>query len=262
MKEIVKGLVVAGAIMGTGAASAFCFDDMCWYGGADYVWTSTSGRHGHHSNGFHHGRGFGKSYNGGDLYIGGRWCDLGVELGYDFTQRKRSTHRHTLTSTQLATLVGTDAATAYFAAGGTGDTRFRTKTRFNGWHLDLNGYMNICECLEGIGSIGVGFVKPHASHAIAINGGNGSATLPGFTRRGNFLIERGHARGSYKAVFRLGAGAQYAVTECVFVRGMVRWQNLNNLRVRVRRGVNTFATHHHVKPRDAWSLSLGAGVKF
>lgn len=256
MKNIAKGLIVAGAMIGTGAASAFCLDDLCPYVGGEYEWTSTSGNRDHH-----HGRGFAKSYNGGNFFIGGRWCDFGVEVGYDFTQRKNRRHARTFTQDQLANVIGADRAAAFFAGtGNTGAAFSRTRSRFNGWHIDLNGYMPVCDCFELIGQIGYGWMKPHVSSAFALTNNVAGVTLPGFTARGNALVHRLHSRGGYKGVFRLGAGGQYMVTDCVGLRGMLRWKNMNQLRSGVR-GDDNFRRHHH-KARDAFSLAAGVFVKF
>lgn len=267
MKDIAKGLLIAGAMIGASSVSAFDLCGGCPYVGAEYEWTSTGGNN-HHNGGDdfrRHHRGFGKNYNGGNFFVGARWCDFGAEFGYEFTERKKRSRRVTLTGTQLERLIGTTDANAYLAAGGTGVTGFRTKSRFEGWHLDFNGYMPVCDCVELIGSIGYGWMKPNVSAAIAL-ARPGTFTLPDFavSPNGGVLFQKLHTHRGYKGVFRLGAGIQSMLTECIGARAMIRWKNTNNLRVHGRHGSSTAnLTHHHsFKPNNAWSLAAGVFVKF
>jgi opacity protein-like surface antigen len=243
MKYIAKSLVVASALIGASSASAMgCFDFGCVspYVGAEYEWTRSNTHHRHSdSDGVFSRHSLAKSYNGGNIFLGGRWCDFGLELGYDFTGRKSRTFR------------GAPGARLVPGTTATFGTDFaKVKNRFDGWHVDLNGYMPVCDCLELIGSLGYGWVRPRFSvdYAIVDTAGTRLFTADDISN---------HNR--YRGVFRLGAGAQYMVTECVGIRGMVRWKNINH---RNRANSTSLAFVGSTRAKDAVSLSAGAFMKF
>ncbi len=243
MKYIAKSLVVASALIGASTASAMgCFDFGCTspYFGAEYEWTRSNTHHRHNDFFENRNHSLAKSYNGGNIFLGARWCDFALEAGYDFTGRKTHSARGLNNTTTVTTAAGTFTGTPFV----------RVKNRFDGWHLDLNGYMPVCDCLELIGSLGYGWTRAKFNVNYALVDTAGTVLV-----RANDVSHHSN----YKGVFRLGVGAQYMVTECVGLRTMVRWKNINhNNRARS----NSFAFNGTTRARDAVSVSAGAFVKF
>ncbi len=119
---------------------------------------------------------------------------LGFELGY-----LRS-------SEESKSLSGTD-----FLAGTSGTN----DTRITGWHIDANGYLPLADKLEAIGSVGVGRYKA-------------KTTVNGTIVAGGFALANGSASDdSSDTALRVGAGLQYAVTDHVNLRGMVRYVDVH-----------------------------------
>lgn len=232
MKYIAKSLVVASALIGASTASATgCFDFGCMspYFGAEYEWTRSNT---HHRNDFRRG-GLAKTYNGGNIFLGARWCDFALEGGYDFTGKKSRRFANIPFISRTTGLPSTLTA--------------RVHNRFEGWHLDANGYMPVCDCLELIGSLGFGWTRAKFGSEFVIVDANGARARHTSNHSG------------YKGVFRIGAGAQYMVTECVGLRTMVRYKTGNHNHTHNARNFALRATN---RAKDAVSLSAGAFVKF
>lgn len=118
---------------------------------------------------------------------------FGLELGYLHTTEESES------------LTGTD-----FLAGTTG----KTDTRITGFHIDANGYYPVADKLEAIGSVGVGRYKA-------------KTTLTGTIVAGGLALGSGSASDDESdTALRLGAGLQYALTDHVNLRGMVRYVNV------------------------------------
>lgn len=253
MKYIAKSLLIAGAMIGVSSATAMGlgdFDCMTPYLGAEYEWSTTSGRNSNPSiRGLSHGHLHGKSRSGANFFLGGRWCNFATEIGYDFTS---STKRHTLVNARNAAILN-DFVDSNLVAG----DRLHGKTRLSGWHIDFNGYLPVCECWELVGSVGFGWTKAHvSSHSVYAGSRVAAITSNRFSH---------HAHSSYKGNVRLGAGAQYMMTECVGLRMMARWKNTEKVTVNTRhRGNNSLACRSAtLRPfKDTISLSAGLFVKF
>lgn len=254
MKQIAKSLVLVGAMVSAGAASAF-IDEVCPYVGAEYQQLWLKGRH------FWHNR-VAKSYPGASIFLGAKFSPCwGAEIGYSFTGRKRRTTGFDRTNFGTGLLF----PATFFDP----NLRVRTSTRFNSFYFDLNGYVPLDDCWELIGSVGISAMKPKVSAHFERSTFT-TVTNPFFANNGNGF---GSHHGKSKAVWRLGVGAQYGFTECVFIRGMIRWQGTSALRVnrrddgffnRTAFNTNTFFNGgHRNKPfRDAVSASLGLFLKF
>lgn len=251
MKYIANSLLIAGAIMGAGSASAmglgdFGFDNVSPYIGGEYEWSSMKGANTNPSiRGLSYRNLVSNSYSGGNIFLGGRWCNFATEIGYDFTGTKK---KHLGANSH--NIAGLNANFDHALVLG---DRFESKVRLSGWHVDFNGYMPLCDCWELIGSVGYGWMKAKTSITSVYTGRN----IGSLTRRGL------HAHSSYKGMFRLGVGAQYMVTECVGLRGMLRWKNTEKLHVSVRNNDPLASRSVSMKPfKDTISLSAGVFVKF
>lgn len=266
MKEIAKGLLVAGAIIGVSSATAMGFEDVCPYVGAEYEWSHMKGTGANRVNAFQTagslGRFYPKSYSGANFFVGGRWCDFGAEIGYTFTGKKSRTAHF-----GQADVNNTEILDAFEQVNDFSPTNFgnlalndalKTTVKLNGWHVDFNGYLPICDCWELIGSVGYEWIKPK----IRIVGTHASANVVAGQPSAAAL----NMHSSYKGLFRLGVGTQYMVTECIGLRAMVRWKNTEKLCADiVSQKLNPSAALVHVrfKPfKDTISLAAGAFVKF
>ena len=234
MKNIVKGLLVAGAVVGASTAVAG-LEEVSPYVGGEYEWSSMRGGNTNLSiKGSSLKNVLPKSYSGANFFIGGRWCDFGVEAGYEFTGTKKKTLKENLPATVLPSL------------------NFDSfKVSLNGWHIDFNGYLPLCDCWELIGSVGYGWMKPKVETTIGLMNNNNVSL--------GVISQKMHSK--YKGMFRLGVGTQYMVTECVGLRGMLRWKNTEKLSVALNHGTNALKVN--LKPfKDTLSLAAGVFVKF
>lgn len=264
MKQIAKSLVLVGAMVSAGGAAASFLDDICPYAGIGYKQNWTKGK------GFWHNK-VAKSFPGGEVFIGAKFTEnFGAELGYDWTASKKKTGAFGRGRFNNNNVFG-------FTNFNSNDLRVRTKTRFQAFYLDLMGYLPLDNCWELIGAVGISSMKAKV-HARVHQNNRGLVT--GFN---TFAFNRNDWRhiessnGKTKAVWRLGAGAQYLFTECVGLRLMGRWEGTEAL----RRG----GRHHHnrnfnnttafgnfngrnfgyvsKKPfKDTFSLALSLFVKF
>jgi opacity protein-like surface antigen len=160
------------------------------------------------------------SLNGINIHVGNRFTkNFGVELGYFRTREEDKT-----VNFDLSGVTGTP-----------GDVLNSTEVQAQGFTLDGMGYipLDAAEKLELIGTAGISWTKAE----LTLNG-----TVLGVA--GSFSDD------DSEIGFRLGAGAQYAVTEQVNLRGLVRYQTMSF-------EDSGFDTTNH-----AWVYSLGANYGF
>jgi hypothetical protein len=236
MKHIAKSLVVVGAMLSAGSASAnWWFEDINPFIGADYYQAWMKGKD-------DYGQVFPKTYPGYSIYVGTKFCECwgawGVELGFDSSGKKKKNFDVVGGSSFFGNAVGSDIIG-------------QTKIRRIGGHLDLIGYLPLFDCFEVFGSIGYGWVKPQISTTVvsAAFGDAGVATA----------LNSLHGKG--KSVFRIGVGLSYMVTEMVGVRAKVGWETTSSLRVN---GNDSFdALGFNTKGfKGSTTLNVGAFVKF
>ena len=230
VSKIAKSLLVAGAIMGVNSANAMMnFEEVSPYFGADYEWSHMKGAGASQLNMHEHvqslNRFYPKSYSGANIYLGGRWCDWGIEVGYDVTGRKTRRQRVPVSRISGPADQFEVFGAPTFGALVPGDT-LSVRVKQTGWHLDFNGYLPLCDCWELIGTVGLGWVKPKLS----ITGTH----LPANVITPGVLNDSLRLSTKYRGMFRLGAGVQYMVTECIGFRGLIRWKNTDKLRVNLR----------------------------
>jgi opacity protein-like surface antigen len=221
MKRIAKSLVVVGAMLAAGSAAADMMDDVRPYIGLDYYQAWMKGAKGTTSRGtrFDFTKDAPKSYPGATFYVGAKFTDcFGLELGADWSARKKKT-----------TL---DA----------GDT-VKTEVKRNGFHGDIVGFFPLNDCVDILGFVGLGWVKPKTTI---------TTSAVGFATVTETLKNKG------KTVARLGLGASYMVTEMVGLRAKIGWENTRRLKLQdTVPPIDTFKAF-----KDTVSLSLGAFVRW
>lgn len=262
MKDIAKSLLVAGAVIGASNVTAMDFTEINPYLGAEYEWSRMKGAGANRLDMMDRveslSRFYPKSYSGANFFVGSRWCDFGAEIGYMFTGKKSKTqHRGTQRIQDNAFEQFDNFSSDAFGFLGTGDA-LKTTVKLNGFHLDFAGYMPVCDCWELIGTLGYGWEKAKVTIRGTHLGANVTAGLP--------VAESLRIHSKYKGMFRLGVGTQYMITDCVGVRGMIRWKNTEKLCVKIRNANPNAAIPFDdiaFKPfKDTISLAVGAFVKF
>lgn len=233
MKKIVKSLVVLAAFLIGHSTYAF-IDGFSPYVGGDALWWSSVVKRVDKLGGNRPA----KNYWGGNIFLGGRFCeDWGLEIGYSWTGKKSKSE----------TFNG-------YAAGLLPDAHAQAsfKNRFQQYYLDLNGYLPLDECWELMGSIGIGSVKSKLQFQI-------DRSYDG--RAINYKIPlRSHKT---KAVLRLGVGAQFMATECFGIRGMVRWATTSFVRAHTNFNYPPNGDNFEFQPfRSSIITSLGVFWRF
>jgi len=231
MKQVVKGLVLAGTMAVAGSVGADMFGDFIPYIGADYyqAWMKPDK--------FYKGE-LPKSYPGATIYIGNKFTEnFGVELGFDYSGTKKKMSTTTETGN-----VGGVAANATVTE--------TAKVSRRGAHLDLVGFLPINECINLFGSVGYGWVKPKISIQNVTVANVAGIPIPTIT-------EQDTLKGKANSVFRLGAGAEWMMTDMFGLRGKVGWETTSALY-----GTNE-ADDPKVKVfKDSVTVAVGAFVRF
>lgn len=223
MKHIVRSLVIAGAVMAASSAGAeTLFGDFNPYVGADYyqVWMKGKDITGVADSGK---KLFPKSYPGATLYVGNKFTEsFGLELGLDASAQEKKDFS------------GSYGVPAVLFSG-------TTKVRRTGWHLDVVGFIPMNECVNLLGSIGYGWLRPKTD------------------------VESTPAVGiSFKAkdhsVVRVGAGADWMATDVFGVRAKLGWETTSMLRFNQ---TSPGVSDQKVKLfKDSLTLAVGAFFKF
>ena len=224
MKHIAKSLVVAGAMVVAGNATADWFDDVKPYIGAEYVQAWSGKKHN-----------LPKTFPGGSAFFGIKFTEcFAVELGGDWFSRKNRTF------TGQGSVNG---ATPVFPLGHS----MKSHVHRNGWHADLVGFLPIYDdCLELLGTIGYGYVQGKVSYTDATN---------------SFYNQSAKTKGN--SVLRLGIGLDGMVTEYIGLRAKVGWQNTGSLHLKNWPTPPAGYQSPSKKPfKDTITLSVGAFVKW
>lgn len=145
---------------------------------------------------------------GADLYIGYRLNKLfGLEMGYASTTKvaKRSSFA-----------VNQTAFNAWQVDTATDTTG---KIRYKNTHFDLNGYLPLGKHIDGIVSVGVGFMRPRVTMSLS----DPSA---------NLNSEIANIAGKTNAMVRFGVGLEGMLGDYWGLRSMVRYENTSRVSVR------------------------------
>lgn len=188
-----------------------------------------------------------KNYPQGNFFAGLKFNDcVGVELGYEISTKK--SHSRTLPNTDVVF-----GRTINFAPPFTFTSTSTASSKIHGWNLNLVGYLPVlCEdnSLSLIGSVGVAQLKVRAHTKIRT-----TVFEPGETPV--FTDANLHFHKS-KAVLRLAGGAQYMMTECIGVRGLVTWENTSKFKMHRLRETARFVA----KPKNTFIYGLGVFTQF
>lgn len=139
---------------------------------------------------------FGKAGAGLNAFIGTRLNSFfGLEAGYNALTKPK---------TRLKNLLNLQDAT-------------NVKTKISNAYIDALGYIPICDQLEGIASLGVGFLSTSVAGTV-----NGKAGTPLAGVRNLSFNDK-----STKAGLRLAAGLSYKLDDNLGARLMVRYQQGN-----------------------------------
>ena len=192
MKQVMKSLVVVGAMLVAGSAAAN-IDEVKPSIGVDFLQAYMKGQNSVTVSGrtVNVSDLVAKSYPGATVYLGAKFMEnLGAEVGYDLSSNKKRT-----------TTVGT--------------TSFSARVKRTGWHLDLVGFLPMNDCSNLFASLGAGWVKAKMSDVSGTTG----AVVTSIT-----------ASSKMKTVWRLGVGANYMLTEMFGVRAKVGFEGTSALR--------------------------------
>lgn len=198
MKQLARKLLLVGALVTVSSSASAFFDLDCMtpYVGIDYQQRWFSHRN---DSDFDNDHNRTRSFPGFNAYLGGRWDCFGLEVGGHYGAQRRS------------------GRTAHISGG----------------YLDLVGYLPAMDCLELMGTVGIGY-----------------DSFRYHTRLGDSRTANG-------VVGRVRAGANWMFTECVGIRGLVGWESTSTLR---RRNNNDGFGNH--RARDSFLASLGIFFKF
>ena len=228
MKQVVKTLVVVGAMVAAGSVAADLGD--IWYSlGVDFQQNWTKGKNGYDLY-------FPKSFPGANVYVGAKFNEnFGVEVGGDWSANKK----HNWTENFK------NPANVNFTATGT------AKVRRSGYHLDLVGSLPLNECFDVFATAGFGYVKNKVSMTVNSMVPASSAYTNSYTG----LSSKG------KGVFRLGIGGLYQITEMFGVRAKLGWENTSRLTVSYPASPG-FPAKTDKAFKDTISLALGVFARF
>lgn len=235
MKNIVKSLMVVGAMAAAGVANADWCDCIQPVIGADYyqAWMKGKGSY---------NQVYPKSYPGATIYVATKFSEcFGLELGYDWSARKSKNFTFG-TGTSFFGNTITDS-------GVTGNTKLRR----TGGHLDLVGFIPLCDCWELFGSLGYGWVQTKVTTTITSVGPS--------TTSANLSSALLSVSGKGRSVFRVGVGALYMVTDCVGLRAKLGWESTSSLRVDGNTAFNNLGFNNKAYKGSA-TVAAGAFVKF
>jgi len=196
---LIKGLIIAGSLIAMSNAQARGMAEINPFMGFDYKQTQI---HGNGDWGF-----LPDHYPGLSFYAGSRFHTyFGVEAGYDqsFFNSNDAGTASTLWNTSAVGL------TVY------------SKVRFEGGHIDLNGYWPIEEDLELIGGIGWASMKAHMQISSMQN-----TTLAEALKS---------TQGRHSSIARAKVGLQYKISDHLGISGRVLWEGTKALKVRGSQG--------------------------
>jgi hypothetical protein len=181
------------------------------YLGLDFKWQRTEGKNDWN-------KVIAKNYPGASIYAGERFCkNWGIEFGYGETLQKTKTHSFTNGET-------------FFDSRNASGAIVSTKVKFRSGYFDLNGYYPITPCFDLIASVGGGLVRPKIRVNIPVSG-PANRTTGFFPQDVNALHS---IKGKTRGFARLGAGLQYLISDCIGLRGMVRWETTSFARAHGR----------------------------
>ena len=184
-----------------------------------------------------------KVYSGGNGFAGCRLSEyIGFEIGYEFTGKKDKAHEFVLGET-------------FFSLPNTSfiGTNTQIQTSFNGWHVDLLGFIPLDHCIDLLLIGGYGAMKLKSQFHV----------LTGPFPLLNDAILSINSKG--RTFLRLGGGIQWMVTDMTGVRALLRWQNTNRLTIRGNSNFGSVLIANNISSKiykDAVTAAVGVFFRF
>lgn len=190
-----------------------------------------------------------KNYPEGNFFAGLKFNDyIGIEAGYEVSKKKSRANPLNNTDIVLGAGLINDPLVTY---------KNSASTKIHGWNLNLSGYLPIfCEdnSLNLIGSVGLAQLKLRIRERLTLTIQEPGETPVSFERNVHLLKHNKH-----KAVLRLAGGAQYMITDCVGVRGLVTFENTSKLKTP---GISSTHSALIAKPKNTFIYGLGIFTSF
>lgn len=174
-------------------------------------------------------------YPGFNVYLGSAFDQVwGIELGYELTRKEKKDYSF-------------DAGTRFFGADASGVSS-TIKARFTQWYADWRGILPATNQIDLSASLGIGFIKPKLTISVNDVGGIGvDEVLEGI-------------KVDNRAIWRLGLGASYMLTDRLSFRGNMRWEGYD--RIRLRADFSGLEGEPSRPFRSAMTVSLGFLLHF
>lgn len=151
---------------------------------------------------------FKKQHPGADILVGYKFNPyFSVEVGYGWTTREAK-ETNLIAGQQVLETVVLDQ-----------NTNVAGKFRYRNTHIDVNSYLPITNKLDGIVTVGVGFIRPNVKVTLS----NSAANLNNYVS---------NMQGKTSAIFRAGIGFEGMITDAWGVRSMIRYENMARAKVR------------------------------
>lgn len=188
-------------------------------------------------------------YPQGNVFAGVKFNEyVGVEAGYEFSKKQRSTKTHPVGDVVFGQPI-TPAEISPFSITNTSKSRASSKIR--GFNLNLVGYLPIL-CIEYntqlIGSIGLAALKSRSRNTLTrtevdqiffdpITGDPIDGTETNITSTTTSFKK-------HKTVFKFSAGIQKMLTPCIGVRALVSRENSSKIKARGSRNTSIAKLKH------------------
>lgn len=232
MRQWIKSIAVLALGVTVTAAIADDADDISPYLGADYYYVQMKSKNGWD-------KVFPNQYPGGaSVYVGTKFHqNFGLELGYDWSQHQEKEWTLPAGSVFFQTVTT--------ALSGT------TRIERNGGHLDVLTFLPVADCFELVGSVGFGWVQTKIEM-------RSLSLTPGATIESSALAS---TAGKGSAVFRVGVGGLYMLTDMVGVKAKLGFEGTSTLKLK---GNNAFvnAGYNEKAFKGSTTLAVGAFFKF
>lgn len=228
-------LLIGALISSTAVMADYDWDCVTPYVGADIQW-----RHMEFKKNFGN-KETARNYPQGNIYLGTRINDcFGVELGYESTTEKKRT---------VSQQFGDNDFGAAVLRGDSYTTQ--TKTSLRGFHLDLVGFLPICEeyCLELFGAVGIAPLQLKVVEDVPT-----VLALPN-----PFLAQDRRTFKKTKWVPRVNIGIQHMFCFCeqLGARATAGWEGTSAFKITSRE-----SGLQKARVKDSWILGIGLFYNF
>jgi len=178
---------------------------------------------------------FPNTYPGASFYVGTKFHQyFGLELGYDWSVKQKKEWN-------------LPAGSSFFGSTAQG-TSGTTKIERNGAYLDLVGFLPVADCLEIMGSTGLGWVQTKIESNFSTTTTPESGALASVAGKG-------------RMVFRVGIGALYMITDVVGVRAKMGFEGTSALKLVGNQAFSTYG-YNEKGFKGTTAFAVGAFFKF